>query len=264
MINVGFLGCGNMGGAIIKSSFGKIPGAQFLAFDMDEEKLKPFEEMGVINAGSESKLTAASKYLFLALKPQQFGGALRIIAPAVNEDTVLISIAAGISGDFIRERIDKPVKIIRAMPNTPALVGLGAVALAKLDGVTDEEFAFVKSIFDCCGITEEIPESQMNEIICINASSPAFIYLFAKGFIDYADEVGISHAAAQNLFSQALVGSAKMITQSGVSIDELIKMVTSPGGTTLAGLTELNDNAFLDIIKKCCEKCTARAYELGK
>ena len=125
------------------------------------------------------------------------------------------------------------------MPNTPLLLGEGATALAKDDSVSDAEFAVVRNIFGSCGMTAVIAPEQMKEVIAINGSSPAFIYLFAKGFLDYAAKVGLPEQSAKELFVQSLIGSAKMITDSGYSIDELIRQVSSPGGTTLAGLDQL-------------------------
>jgi pyrroline-5-carboxylate reductase len=264
MKNIGFLGAGNMGGAIIKGSAGKNPDLSYLAYDMDSEKLKALEPYGVKTVQSEIQLTENSNFLLLAMKPQQFGGALRVIAPALRDDTVLVSIGAGISGNFIRERIGKPCKIILAMPNTPLLIGEGATALSRLDGVSDEEFETVKSVFDCCGITAVIPEDKMKEIICINSSSPAFIYHFADCFIKFGVNRGINENAVKELFVQALIGSAKMIEKSGYSVNDLVKMVSSPGGTTVAGLQELYTGNFEETVTKACESCTNRAYELGQ
>ena len=150
------------------------------------------------------------------------------------------------------------------MPNTPFLLGEGATALAKGTYTTDEEFEVVKSIFSTGGIAEVVPMDKMKEIIAINGSSPAFIYLYAKGFIDYAKENGIDGDAALRLFAKSLIGSAKMMTESGKTIDELIKMVSSPGGTTLAGLDGLYQGKLTDVVKDCCGRCTKRAYELSK
>lgn len=104
----------------------------------------------------------------------------------------------------------------------------------------------------------------MKEIIAVNGSSPAFIYLFAKGFVDYAKSVDIDPDAALKLFAQSLVGSAKMLTDSGMTVDELIKQVSSPGGTTIAGLDKLYEGKLTDTVDECCKACTARAYELAK
>jgi pyrroline-5-carboxylate reductase len=264
MKTIGFLGAGNMGGAIIKGSAGKNPDLSYLAYDMDIEKLKALEAFGVTAAKSEIQLTEQSDILFLAMKPQQFGGALRVIAPALRDDTVIVSIGAGISGQFITERIGKPCKIILAMPNTPLLIGEGATALSRLSGVTDEEFETVLSVFECCGITAVIPEDKMKEIICINSSSPAFIYTFAHSFINYGTNRGIDESAVIKLFTKAMIGAAKMISDSGYSVGELIKMVSSPGGTTVAGLQEMYAGNLDETLTRACESCTARAYELGQ
>jgi pyrroline-5-carboxylate reductase len=263
MVNIGFIGAGNMGGAIIKGIKNKLTDVKISAYDSDSDKLYRLNlgENGILKC--EADVLDGCKYVVLAVKPQTLPDVLQKIKDNITEDTVLISICAGISGEFIEKAIGKTAKIILVMPNTPLMLGEGATALSKLPGVTDEEFAFVKSVFDCSGKTAEIPCDKMKEIICVNSSSPAFIYLFAKPFIDYAEENGISGDAAKLLFSQTLIGAAKMITDSGYDIDELIKMVSSPGGTTLAGLSALYDGKFTDTITKACNRCTKRAYELG-
>ena len=117
----------------------------------------------------------------------------------------------------------------------------------------------------CCSVTFcADAHTAQSVIIAINGSSPAFIYLFAKAFIEYAAEQGISAEAAQKLFAKTLVGSAKMITDSGNTIDELIKMVSSPGGTTLAGLDRLYEGNLVQVVKNACDSCTKRAYELSE
>ena len=186
------------------------------------------------------------------------------VADAVTEETVLVSIAAGIGADFIRKMTKPYAKVVLAMPNTPLLLGEGATALAKDDAVSDAEFAVVQRIFGSCGMTAVIAPEQMKEVIAINGSSPAFIYLFAKSFLDYAAKVGLPETSAKELFAQSLIGSAKMITDSGYSIDELIRQVSSPGGTTLAGLDQLYEGKLSDAVRNACESCTKRAYELAK
>ena len=182
----------------------------------------------------------------------------------MTEETVLVSIAAGIGADFIRKMTKPYAKVVLAMPNTPLLLGEGATALAKDDAVSDAEFAVVQRIFGSCGMTAVIAPEQMKEVIAINGSSPAFIYLFAKSFLDYAAKVGLPETSAKELFAQSLIGSAKMITDSGYSIDELIRQVSSPGGTTLAGLDQLYEGKLSDAVQNACESCTKRAYELAK
>lgn len=189
---------------------------------------------------------------------------LNNIAPFVTKDTVLVSIAAGITAEYISSKTIQNAKVILVMPNTPLLLNQGATALSKADSVEDSEFKVICDVFSSCGIIEIIDTNKMKEIIAINGSSPAFIYLFAKGFVDYAKKENIDEKTALNLFAQTLIGSAKMLTDSGNSIDELIKMVSSPGGTTLKGLDELYTGDLVGIVDKACTSCTKRAYELSK
>lgn len=265
-INIGFIGAGNMGAAIIKG-ISASPAAEniaLFAFDPDTAKVGALSGFGVTPCGNEAELTEKCDYIFLAVKPQIIESVIESAAPAVTSNKIIISIAAGISDEFIASKTIPDAKVILVMPNTPLLLGEGASALSRNENVNDEEFSVILDVFRACGKAAVISKDKMKEIIAINGSSPAFIYLFAKGFIDYAASVGIDESAATELFSQSLIGSAKMITDSGNSIDELIKMVSSPGGTTLAGLDRLYEGNLIETVRKCCESCTNRAYELSK
>lgn len=263
-IKIGFIGAGNMGSAIMKGISKSSVNAELFAFDPDSSKTEGLSEYGVKACYSETELVSSCKYVFLAVKPQIIEGVLETVSSAVTAETVLISIAAGISDEFIAGKTRPDAKVILVMPNTPLLIGEGASALSHNDSVTDDEFETVLDIFRLCGKASVISKDKMKEIIALNGSSPAFIYLFAKGFIDYAEKSGIDKNSATELFTQSLIGSAKMITDSGYTIDELIKMVSSPGGTTLAGLDRLYEGNLTEIVNNCCESCTKRAYELSK
>ena len=264
-ISVGFLGTGNMGEAIIRGIVSVFKDdAEIYAFDIDSAKLEELKSINVIPVSTEKELCEKCKYVFLAIKPQVFETVLPKLAETVKEDTVLVSIAAGISESFIANTCGEKVHTVIVMPNTPFLLGEGATALAKGTYTTDEEFDIVKNIFCTGGVAEVVPMDKMKEIIAVNGSSPAFIYLYAKGFVDYAKAVGIDENSALKLFSQSLIGSARMLVDSGKTIDELIKQVSSPGGTTIAGLEKLYEGSILDDVKSACEACTARAYELSK
>ncbi|WP_295087835.1 pyrroline-5-carboxylate reductase [Ruminococcus sp.] len=266
MSNIGFIGAGNMGTAIMKgiSTSSLSNEINLFAFDPCTEKVEALSQYKISACASEKEIMDKCNFVFLAVKPQIIEGVLETIAAYTKKDTVIISIAAGISDEFIAKKTISDAKVILVMPNTPLLLGEGASALSRNERVTDEEFEIVLNIFKICGKAVVIPKDKMKEIIAINGSSPAFIYLFAKGFIDYAASVGIDKAAAEELFTQSLIGSAKMITDSGNTIDELIKMVSSPGGTTLAGLDRLYEGKLTDVVMNCCESCTKRAYELSK
>lgn len=266
MNTIGFLGTGNMGTAILKGIAGSSMKSEtkLYAYNPTAAKVDALASYGVQKCSSEAEVAAASQYLFLAIKPQKFDEVLPRIADAITEDTVLVSIAAGIGVEYIRKLTKPNAKVVLAMPNTPLLLGCGATALATEEPVSDAEFAVVRRIFDACGMTAVIEPAQMKEIIAINGSSPAFIYLFAKGFLDYAEQVGLSGDVAKKLFAQSLIGSAKMITDSGYSIAELIRQVSSPGGTTLAGLDRFYAGNLTDVVQDACDHCTKRAYELAK
>lgn len=260
-IRLGFLGAGNMGAAIMKGvSAASVP-CSLYAFDMDEEKLEQLLPLGITACESAQALCNSCDYLLLAVKPQQLDALLSQIT--LRPEQVVISICAGVSADFIQQRTLPDAKVILVMPNTPLMLGEGASALARCEGVSDDEFAFAMQIFSSCGLAEEIPADRMKEIIAVNGSSPAFIYLFAKGFTDYAASVGIDADAALRLFAQSLIGSAKMLTDSGNTVEELIRMVSSPGGTTLAGLDAYYEGGLSQLTEDACRRCTKRAYELG-
>lgn len=261
MNRLGVLGTGNMGSAIINGIAKSEMNVEVYAFDKDAAKLSA---LPVTPCADEKSLVSVCKYILLAVKPQVLGSVLDELAPAVTEETVFISICAGISQEFIRSRTISNAKVVLVMPNTPMMLGFGASAMAAGENVSDEEFDFARSVIGSCGITEVVPMDKMKEIICINGSSPAFIYLFSKGFVDFAAANGIDSEAALRLFSATLIGSAKMLTESGMTVDELIKQVSSPGGTTIAGLEMLYAGDIVGSVKDACAACTDRAYELAK
>lgn len=275
MINVGFIGAGNMGFAIMKGiaesdlcsnlkMFATSTAVRLFAYDPDNEKIKRLSELGVTPCESEAEVFRYCKYVFLAVKPQQLEAVLTKVSGCADNDTVIVSICAGITGEYIKSMTIPDAKVVLVMPNTPLLLGEGATALAKVEPCTDDEFKLVCDIFSACGEIAVVSQDKMKEIIAINGSSPAFIYLYTQAFVNYAKSVGIEEEVAKSLFAKTLVGSAKMITDSGYSLDELITMVSSKGGTTIAGLEKLRQGGLEETVKNCCEACTKRAYELSK
>lgn len=265
MIKVGFIGAGNMGFAIMKgiADSANIE-AELFAYDSYEPALERAAGVGAGACKDAAEVAAKSEYVFLAVKPQQLDEVLDALRPAVTKETVLVSICAGIDDAYIASKTVEGAKVVLVMPNTPLLLGEGATALSRSENVTDEEFAAVCGIFGACGAYAVVPKDKMKEIIAINGSSPAFIYLYAQSFIKYAESVGIDENVAKTLFAKTLVGSAKMITDSGYTIDKLIEMVSSKGGTTIAGLEQLRAGGLDETVQNCCKACTNRAYELAK
>ncbi len=266
MVNIGFIGAGNMGYAIMKGIKGSSLGdkVSLYVYDPVQEAVVRAEQLGAKAVIDGSEAVSLCKYVFLAVKPQQLDEVLDAVREEVTDDKVIISICAGITDEYIASKTVKGAKVVMVMPNTPLLLGEGATALSRSESVSDEEFELVCSIFGSCGIYSVIPKDKMKEIIAINGSSPAFIYLYAQSFIKYAKSVGIDEKVAVELFSKSLIGSAKMITDSGRAIDELITMVSSKGGTTIAGLEKLREGGLDSAVQECCKACTKRAYELSK
>ena len=263
---VGFIGAGNMATAIITNLVMKniiIP-SDIIVYDLSSEKCSLLSKIGVTVSENATELTRASDIIFLAVKPQNYTEVISEISDAVTSEKIIVSVAAGISTDFIEKNIGFPCKILRTMPNTPLLLGEGATAICKNSLVTEKDFEIVLTIFKSAGVVEHVSEELMNNIIAVNGSSPAYIYLFAKAIIDHAVKDGIDEESAKRLFAQTLIGSAKMIASSGIAIDELIKMVSSPGGTTLKALEVFEQREFTNIIDSAMTACTKRAEELSK
>lgn len=265
MVNVGFVGAGNMGFAIMKGVCeSELSQISLYAYDLDKSKLEKLSQYGVKPCNSIVEVFEKCKYVFLAIKPQQLNDVLEECKNSVTDDTVIVSICAGITGEYLKSKTIRNAKTVLVMPNTPLLLGEGATALSKVEPTSDDEFKLVCDIFSACGKIAVVDKDKMKEIIAVNGSGPAFVYLYAKAFIDYAKSVEIDENVAKDLFAQTLIGSAKMITDSGYTLDELIAMVSSKGGTTIAGLEKLREGNLEGTVESCCKACTKRAYELSK
>lgn len=266
MSKIGFIGAGNMATAIIKGLIanGIKRCNDINVYDIDEMKLQEIEKFGVKAVKSSQELVNKSDVIVLAIKPQVYGYVLEEISAFTEVNKVFVSIAAGISTEYVKKALKKDCTVVRVMPNTPLLLGKGSTAMCKPDNIDEEIFKTIYNMFALSGTVEIIPENQMNTIIAVNGSSPAYIYLFAKAMVDYAKENGIDADVALNLTCAAFEGSAEMLRSSGDTPDILIKKVSSPGGTTLKALESLENDDFYNSVKRAMDACTKRANELGK
>ena len=265
-MKVGFIGAGNIAGAIVSGILGKgiVLPAEVNVFDVDTEKLNAFcTPKGVNACKSISETVSCSDYVVLSVKPQNYRDVLAEVACSSIDGKIFVSVAAGISISFIKSILGANAKIVRVMPNTPLLLGQGATAACRDEIVTEEEFDCACSLFSCGGKLAVLDEAQMNAIIAVNGSSPAYLFIFAKAVCEYAESVGIDPEKAKLLFAQTMIGSAKMITDSGDELQVLIDKVTSKGGTTAAALKVFEERGFTDCIKDAMAACTKRADELG-
>jgi len=187
MINVGFIGAGNMGFAIMKGvaeskTSDNANSISLFAYDIDTDKINRLKELGVTPCESIKDVIEKCKYVFLAVKPQQLDEVLDENGKYFTDDKVIVSICAGITGDYIKSKTISEAKTVLVMPNTPLLLGEGATALAKSEPTSDEEFELVCGVFEACGKIAVVDENKMKEIIAVNGSTPAFIYLYSQAF----------------------------------------------------------------------------------
>ena len=266
MKKIGFIGAGNMATAIIKGLLAQNNGkADFInIFDVSEEKCNEMQNNGVNVCNSGEDVVSKSDIIVLAVKPQNYAEVLESLRNVVNEEKTFVSIAAGISISYVQNGLGCKCPVVRVMPNTPLLLKKGASALCPSDNISDDDKQIVYDMFAGSGVCEYITEEHMNEIISVNGSSPAYIYLFAKAMADYAQSKGIDYDKAMNLVCATLEGSAAMLRESGDSADVLIEKVSSKGGTTIEALNKLREHGFYEAIQDAMEACTNRAEELGK
>lgn len=262
---IGFIGAGNMATAIVNGIItNKAKKAEELSvFDLDKEKLALMQAKGVDTVGSCKELAKKSDIIVLAVKPQNYDEVLADIKDEVGNNTVIVTIAAGISIAHVRNGLGKECPAVRVMPNTPLLLGKGASALCRSENISDEDFDEVYKMFALSGDAVILSEDKMNAVIAVNGSSPAYIYLFAKSMVDYAVSVGIDRDAAMKLVCKTLEGSAEMLRSSGDTPETLIEKVSSKGGTTIEAMKVLNEREVPKAIFDAMAACTRRAEELG-
>lgn len=266
MKKIGFIGAGNMATAIIKGLLSQNNGNPELVnvFDLSAEKCDIIKKMGVNVCKTGVDVMKNSNIIVLAVKPQNYSEVLQELKNDVTPDKTFVSIAAGISIEFVRNSLNCNCPVVRVMPNTPLLLKKGATALCPSDNISDENKQIVYDMFAGSGVCEYISEEHMNEVIAVNGSSPAYIYLFAKAMAEYAENHGIEYNKAMNLICAALEGSAAMLRESGDSADILIEKVSSKGGTTIAALEKFREHGFYEAVQDAMDACTKRAEELGK
>lgn len=267
-MTISFIGAGNMATAIINSILNskRLDAKDIFVFDKDFSKASSFACRGVNCCDSLAEVCNSGDYILLAVKPQDYEALLCDIKNCTEnlENKIFISIAAAISCSYVCNMLGVNVPVIRVMPNTPLLLGVGATAISRNEFVSDKQYSKICTIFASSGSVTSLSEDMMNKVIAVNGSSPAYVYMFAKAMIDKAVEYGISEKNAKELVLQTLKGSVEMLTRSDKTPDELIKMVASPGGTTLAAIASLNNDKFFDIISCAMDACTHRAEELSR
>ncbi|BEP28677.1 pyrroline-5-carboxylate reductase [Helicovermis profundi] len=265
--NIGIIGCGNMGGAIIGglASSKEFNSANIIIFDRNEDKIKNYvDKYKVKKMSSMNDVAENSDYIIIAVKPNAYNVVLNDIKNKINNTKTIITIAAGISIEDVENVIGKDKKIIRTMPNTPVLVGMGMSAICPNFNVSDFEKEFVLSIFRSFGECEIIEEKLFDSVIGISGSSPAYVYMFIEALADGAVLKGMPRKMAYKFASQAVKGAANMVIQTGIHPGELKDMVCSPGGTTIEAVCELENRGFRNSIISAVDKCVEKSIKMTK
>jgi pyrroline-5-carboxylate reductase len=278
-MKIGFIGTGNMGTAIIKGYLKANPGSEkhLFAYDKDQRKLEALtSELGIQGCENVGEVAKNSDLMILAVKPNGFKEAMEEIAPAIDaKATVIASIAAGVSINHIEtlyaegptpaaEKNLSPCKVVRVMPNTPALVGQGMSALCRNSWVTDSEFQQVMLVFEAVGKAEEVDEILMDCVTGVSGSSPAYVYLFIEALADGAVAQGMNRNQAYTFAAQSVLGAAEMVLSTGIHPGALKDMVCSPGGTTIEAVQALEKNSFRNAVIEAVQAASAKSKAMSK
>ncbi|MBF0549027.1 MAG: pyrroline-5-carboxylate reductase [Deltaproteobacteria bacterium] len=264
---IGFIGAGNMGGALIKGlvTSRKVTPDQITAADASESRLKSLsQEFGIVTTKDNLALVQTSEVIVLAVKPGVVKPVLLDIRAEIPKGKLVISVAAVITINFISSLLDKDVRIIRAMPNIPALIQAGAVGLSIGPQVPPEDVDLAKMLFSSVGLAVVVGESMMDAVTGLSGSGPGYVFLIIEALTDAGVKMGLTRADAQVLACQTVYGAAKLMLETGEHPAKLKDMVTSPGGTTMAGLHELEKSGIRGTIISAVEAATRRSRELSQ
>ena len=268
--NIGFIGGGRMGEALIQGLLksGIVTAERIVATDPDTDRrqlLADTYKIKVHDSDNSAQVLADCDTVILAVKPQVMQSVLQSFNQNISSSHLLISIAAGIQLSFIDDILaGTGCRIIRVMPNTPALVLEAASAVSKGPRATEKDMATAVSIFNSIGKTVVLDEKYIDAVTGLSGSGPAYVFTFIEALIDAGLKVGLNRSDAETLVMQTVLGSVKLAMNSKEHPAQLRAMVTSPGGTTIAGLHELETAGFNGIIMDAVEAATNRSKELGK
>lgn len=267
MDNIALIGCGAMGSALAKGMVlrGGIKPDNIYLFDLNKERQELLSnELNTHSASDYSELVKNCKHIFIAVKPQDSEGLLYSIKPGIGNEHILISIAAGITINFIESCLFPGAKIIRLMPNTPCLIGEGTIVISTGDTISDQEFKAVNKLLKPLGLAIRMPEYLMDAATGLSGTGPAYVFLFIETMIDAGVAVGIRRDVASRLVIQNVIGSARMLEENITHPAELRNTVTSPAGTTSTAMQVLEENGFRSCLLKAVIAASKRSEELRR
>ncbi len=264
---IGFVGTGNMAEALIKGllAAGLVEPGQVYGSEPRAERCSEIAQRYGIHATRYNlDVVRHAEIVVLSVKPQILPRVLDEIRPALKPHALVVSIAAGVQLSVIESRLPPGTRVVRTMPNTPALVGAAATAVAPGRHATEDDLAITKQLFDAVGLTIVLDEEQLDAVTGLSGSGPAYVFLIIEALSDAGVKMGLSRYNAQALAAQTLLGSAKLLIDTHEHPGRLKDMVTSPGGTAIAGLHTLEAGGLRTTLINAVEAATLRSRELGQ
>lgn len=265
MYKIGFIGAGKMAGALVAALLrGKLasPDAIICSDPSEEQRRIISDRFGVGATADNATVLAQSDIVLLAFKPQNFPDAVAHLTEKVRPDHIIISIMAGVPIAAIRRVL--PGRVVRVMPNTACMVAQMAAGFAAADNVTTEDLARVRQILQCAGLALEVTEEQLDAVTGLSGSGPAFVAYLLESFIAAGTAAGLSEETAQSLTFKTFSGTVQLLDEWNITPAELIQMVSSPQGTTVAGREILESSDVRQIIERTIIRAAQRSKELGK
>lgn len=262
---IGFIGTGNMAKAIIGGMLEKgiVKAEDIIAADKMEAAAKEAAERFHIQTTTDNKAVAENaEIIFLAVKPQFLPTAVDEIKEFITDEHLIVSIAAGRTIDDITKLFGKEIRLVRCMPNTPALVGEGCTGVCRNEKITDEDMERVMKLLTSFGIASEVSEHLMDAVVGVSGSSPAYVFMFIEAMADATVAAGMPRNQAYQFAAQAVLGSAKMVLETGKHPGELKDMVCSPAGTTIEAVRVLEEKGLRSGIIEAMKACTAKSRSL--
>lgn len=264
-MKIGFIGLGNMARAMIGGMLAKeiAKPEEILGYAKTEATRKAVKEKyGICILEDNVQVAAESDVLILAVKPQMFGNVIPQIKDSLQKNTLIISIAAGKTMDQIQGLFGKELKLVRCMPNTPAMVGEGCSGVCRSSLVSEEEMNQCMTLLGSFGTAQEVSESLIDAVAGVSGSSPAFVFMFIEALADGAVKAGMPRKQAYQFAAQAVLGSAKLMLETGMHPGELKDMVCSPGGTTIEGVKVLEEMGLRSAVMNAVEACVDKSKNM--
>ncbi|NHM31850.1 pyrroline-5-carboxylate reductase [Neobacillus terrae] len=263
---IGFIGFGKMAQAISKGilkSESILPENIMASAKTEETLQKMNRDYTILSSRDNREVAAFSDLLILAVKPDLHPAIIREIKDEVKENTIIVTIAAGISLNDLKSLFERNIKAVRTMPNTPSFIGEGMTVLCPNEWVSDEDLKSVQALFECVGETEVLEEKLMDAVPAISGSSPAYVYMMIEAMADGGVRLGIPRDKAYRLASQAVLGAAKMVLESSTHPGELKDNVCTPGGATIEAVASLEKNHFRGTVLDAMDSCFQKTKALG-